>query len=449
MRPAKLQEVQNTMDTLLYDVTYSPKLFEPAIAFTTTRSNDLAGDIYKVFVNNADPELADFLYLHECGHIIFAHCKNMDQRMDKFIRAKISSAYQKVSKLFPSEKTFARCFRNLLFNMVMDFEVNSRLFSKSEWKFMQQKIKILMKNPSVKGFWPEDYGFPAGLTWNEYLNLILLDPNEFFTKYRFLKKHAEEACDFNNKQSWTQQEYEAFRKEYAEKKLSEEFLKKMKEDANDHTSSGFGIPTGDDGCSKGYAKPIHIEYETYNDKTELVHAIIKLLRIKKRRPSKRDIMYNENRRKLNTKVIVPKTTQVDKNINANLYILLDVSGSIDVNLVNDFVSTFKEVEANYKNVRFVSWNTQLVSDWKISEVNSHNYGGGTDLAPGIAYVQEKYNPSSKDVFFVISDFYDDLAAWEKSLSNMRCKKYAINWKAYHIISENPGFQDILIYNKKN
>ena len=85
MIPKKLSQVQTIMDTLSYTVHYAQDIYEPSIAYTNARTNSFAGDIYKIYVNNKDSELANFLYLHECGHIIFAHSRNMNLRLDSFL----------------------------------------------------------------------------------------------------------------------------------------------------------------------------------------------------------------------------------------------------------------------------------------------------------------------------------------------------------------------------
>jgi len=444
MTPSKLPQIQQIMDTLICDVTYSPLIFDPSVAYTSARSNNLAGDIYKIFVNDSDKELAQFLYLHECGHIVFTHCKNMNQRMDKFLLTKIASSYSKVRSIFPNETNYLKSVTSFLFNVVMDFEVNSRMFNQEEWDYMQSKLQILLNSPDTKGFWPQDYNFPPEKTWNEYLNLILQDPLEFFTKYKFLKHlAAQKSLKPGQKSQWTQKEFEDFKKEYQEKKLSTKDINDLKQTAKNHTNGDFGIPVGGEGSTKETAKPVRIDFESYKSKIELAKKVMKVLKIRTTRITKRDIMYNENRRKLNTGVIVPKTIREDTNKNARLFLLMDVSGSVDASLVNDFISTFKDLSNNYKDTRVINWSTKLVCDWKITDKNPHKYGGGTNIAPGIRYIRQQYSLKPKDILFVISDFQDNLREWQSELSLTNCKKYAINWNNYYSTTENPGFKSII------
>ena len=448
--PRKLQEVQKKMDILAYSVTYAPDIYEPSIAYTNARTNTLAGDIYRIYVNDSDKELASYLYLHECGHIIFAHSRNMNQRMNSYLQAKLEAAYKKVAHLFPVQKKFFATFTQLLFNCVMDFEVNSRLFDRDEWDYMQEKTRLFLEDPKSSGMWPEDFDLPCGLTWNEYLNLILQTPEEFLTKYRFFISDAKYRCRqadaANNIPSLTQKEFEDYKKEYAEKKISKAELEKIAEEARDHNNARFCVPIGGEGQTKEHANPVNIDFIKYNSQKELLREIKALLHLRNTRKEKRDLLYNTNRRKLNSNVIVPKTLTEERLRAPKLYLLMDVSGSVQGDLVNDFISTFKEVSSFYSSTRFITWNTCLVADWKITDPDPHKYGGGTRLAGGIKYIRNKYKPGSHDILFVISDFYDNMSEWKKELQQCCCKSYAVNWRAgyngeRHI--ENPGFRKIL------
>lgn len=435
------------MKTLVYSVSFSPKLFSPAIAYTYARTGSMCGDIFKIFVNDADSELKDFLFLHECGHIVFAHSRNMELRYNKFLNAKIKSAYKKLSKLFPVEKDFMRMFENLLMNVVMDFEVNSRLFDIEEWNFMQERVQNLLNDNTARGFWPPDYGFPCGLCWNEYLNLILLNPQEFFVKHRFLKQIDAKEKTFSGVLS--QEDYESFKKEYAAKPLSEDELKKLEDEAKQHEEATFGIPTGENGCSKAKCKPVTINFKTFTPCYELLDEVKKLLEIKTKTSERRDFMYNSNRRKFNTNVIIPKTIKDVRKEKAKLYILIDVSGSVEAEQIYSFIATFNKVAKHFKHTRIITWSTHLIDDFEISDEIPNHYGGGTFISKGIDYVNQEYSPSSNDVFFVISDFLDDLEEWRKSLNKMQCKKFAINWKPNENRNKfNPGFLNVLDVNGK-
>jgi len=476
MTPAKYDEVQATMDTLLYQVVYMKDLTEPSIAYTNARLNSTCGTIYKIFVNNSDKEFAKFLYLHECGHIIFAHAKNMNARMDAFLLSKISVAYSRLAKYFTSYDKYLEVFRNMLFNVVMDFEVNSRLFSKEEWDFMNERLEPFTGCKGAKGLWPEDYGFAPGLTWNEYLNLILMNPESFFEQIRELidenisMKEGNEADSVNGKNGQgkekqksengegfnghlSAEEYEKIKQKYKDshgnaKQFDEDELKELEKMAAEHNDASYGVPTGNmDGLSRKKNRPVTIDFDEYFSMDELLRKISRLIQVECKKNSRRDLMYNRNRRKYDSNVLIPRYVTDERHRKGNLVVLLDVSGSVDSKMVYDFVSTFREVQQNFKDTKFISWNTRLVAEWDISEPIPTQYGGGTFMAGGIQFISEKYRLKKTDTLFVISDFCDILESWEPELNKFICNKYAINWnreKPYL----NPGFQKILQYNRQ-
>lgn len=436
MRPLKYKEVKKIMDTLLNQTVYSEFITDPSIAYTNARTNEFCGTIYRVYVNNQDSELAEYLYLHECGHIIFGHAKNMDLRMDRFLQVKISAAYAKISRYFPKYDEYLKIFRTAIFNIVMDFEVNSRLFNEDEWKFMNKRVGKLLGQKGVKGLWPQDYGYAPELTWNEYLNLILMDPEKFMKQFKdFLEE--------NDKEEETEEPVEL-----GGDILSEKGLSKLSEIANEHGKGSFEVKDRA-GTRKKHlvGSRSYKSAELYTDMNSLLQDISKVLDYKVPRPGHNDILYNYNRHKYNTNVIIPKRTCREVYEPSKLFILLDVSGSINENLVYSLITTFRKLSDKYSKTVFVTWNTSLQGEWNIKEENSIKGGGGTDIAGGIEYITSKYKPSNKDVFFVMSDFVDNLDNWKKELTKMRARKYAVNWNSWYV-PENPGFKKVFVYRGK-
>lgn len=445
MKPSKYNEVQSIMDTLLYRTIYSKNLVKPSIAFTHSRTNTLCGTIYTIYLNNSDKELKDYLYMHECGHIIFSHVRNMDMRADRFLNSKLQASYSRIAKFFNNNTTDFEIFKNMLFNIVMDFEVNSRLFTQSEWDFMNERVSILTNNPGSKGMWPGDYGFPSGLTWNEYLNLILMNPEDFFTQIRKLIKNRVNKFKMENPSHITQSEYEEHLEEMKNKKLDDSEMEELKKLSQDHENATFEVPNGlMEGRTTGSYKPVHIDFKICSSYDEMLNQIIKELKINDNSFVTRDILYNSNRRKFNTNIIIPKELHKTVSIPARkLYLLFDVSGSVDAKMIFDFISTFSKIKNHFRNVQIITWNTQLVREWNINDQIQNLYGGGTNIAYGIKYVNRKYNLKNKDVLFVISDFQDNLNAWEKELTPIKANKYAINWN-FRKKCMNPGFKKVFI-----
>lgn len=177
---------------------------------------------------------------------------------------------------------------------------------------------------------------------------------------------------------------------------------------------------------------------------KLIEDISKVLDCKVLRPGHNDALYNYNRNKYSSDVLIPKRTSYEVYQPSNLYILLDVSSSVNENLVYSIIRVFREMSDKYSKTVFVTWNTDLVAEWNIKDNIIIIGGGGTNLEPGIAYIKNKYKPSEKDVFFIMSDFMDNLDGWKTELSTIKAKKYAVNWCPCYT-PENPGFKKVFAY----
>jgi|GEM_PF-6131277 len=461
MKPHLYDDVQEQMDSMLYTVNYDPDLVDPSIAFTTCQSKSLVGgQVCHLYINSTDPELAEYLFMHECGHILYGHTRSMDIRLDKYLLLKIKASFERVKQYFNNdfERYFA-CFTNFLFNIVMDFEVNSRLFSTEEWNFMQERTQRLLKDPDTRGQWPEDYGFPAGRTWNEYLNMILLDIEKFIVRFRVLELlnsmrmyrpgNGDGTDGFNGRLS--EYEYERIKNQCRSCRMLGKELKSIRQIADEHGKGRFAMPTGSmDGFSReGGFLQTKIVYTSYHGMPDLLEKVKKLLRVKKPDPCLRNQLYNINRRKYSTSVIIPKNVKYHADGKPDLYLLFDVSGSVDSTMVHDFISTFQTVRQQFKHTQIVFWSTKYEGECTLDDKIPDLYGGGTDIAEGITYMAEHYKLRARDVLFVISDFCDSMADWQKALKNVECKRYAIDWSPEEYRSTNPGFEKILKNGEKS
>ncbi len=426
MDPSKLSEVKQKMQGVLYDVEYSPDLYEPSIAYTYSRMNSLVGTVYKIFVNNKDPLFAQYLFIHECGHVIFSHAKDMELREDKFLNLKILGAYNKVKAELDEKENLLNYFRSMVYNVVMDFEVNSKLYTEEEWKFMNRRLNEFMGTKDQSGMWPEDYGFPLGLTWNEYLNLILLKPESF------IRKLGE-----GTGQSQTKE-----KRGKPEKKKNDELIARIKKLAGEHGESSFAEPSGHkEGLARDEHGSVGIDFEEYNNQEQLIRKINRVLYVSRNTPSRRDVLYNANRRKYDTQILIPKNINEIRHYKAHLFLLFDVSGSMNSSELNDLMETFNAFKTLFSDTIAVSWAENKMAEWRLGDKIPKVFGGGTYIALGIKYIRDVYGLNKNDVLFVISDFCDYLNEWTEVLETMHCKKYAINYNE-KIQPVNPGFDRI-------
>lgn len=449
MIPGKYEAVENQMQNILCETTYRKNIESPAIAYTYTRTNTLCGTIYRIFVNNTDEEFARFLYMHECGHILFGHCKNLEMKMSMYVEMKLKAGFKKIAGLFGYDvKKWYPKFQAALLNIVMDFEVNSSLFSNDEWNFMNMRLNKFFSSEKKKGMWPEDYGLPSGKTWNEYLNMILMDSEKLKSFFEQIRKQRLKSGFSAGKSEYSEAEYNELKEKIVERSCEEgpldsSELEEMVRLAEEHGGAIFSPPTGSmSGMSNLSFEPVAINYTTYRSMPDLFKKIVRLLKVRNEKKFRRHQLYNYNRRKINSNVIIPKDVMELEMTNRRLYILIDVSGSVDPKMIYDFCMTFSRMENSFKDVRFISWHTKLVQDWGLGEAVCNKYGGSTDMAKGMKYLRETYRLKNKDVFFMISDFCDNLHEWQSELSHINAEKYAINWNPEGQ-DFNPGFTKIL------
>ena len=445
MKPAKYDEVTSQMNSLLYTLYFDSRLFEPSIAYTVCSAKSVLGEIYRIYINSSDVKLTPYLYVHECGHILFGHMRCMESREDAFLKEKLQGTFHRIKKYFDCDyQKFFECFTEVIFNVVMDFEVNSRMFSAEEWEFMQERTRLLLSNDAVSGQWPLDYGFPPGRTWNEYLNMILLDIEKFILYFRIESKinHLRRCPNFNG--VLTENEYEKIKRECAHGKFSKRERDDL-EKLSKHHSNKFAVPNGNmSGHSSGdSASQTKICFQSYSGMPHLLSKIKRLLFVNRSLPSLRNQLYNTNRRKYSSNVIIPKTVKYSCPKRPNLYLLIDVSGSVDSRMVHDFFKTFQTVKNEFKHTKIVFWSHCYNGECTLEDEIPDLYGGGTNIAKGINYMKTHFEIKEKDVFFVISDFDDNLEDWQAALKDMKCRLYAINWAAWNTPPQNPGFLEIL------
>lgn len=458
MIPRKLNYILKQMSSLLCQYTFSREIYTPSIAYTLTCNSSIYGQTNHIYVNNKDKILSYYLFMHEAGHVIFDHTADIMTKIDGYLERQLCGAFKKCSKIFDEKfSDFFDFFIEALLNIVMDFEVNSRLFSHDEWIYFRRRLFEITLNPEYKGVWPEDYDLPPGKTWNEYLALIFMDPEKFFEKLHeeiqvakeVEKKLAENGgklnSDFNGE--LTALEYKAIRKNCMKnKKYSEEEKEALKKISEEHGSTEFNIPNG---CMDGYSrdnsgKPTHINFTTFEDMPDLVKKMERILLVNKKGLTLRNQMYYSNRRKYGTSIIIPKTIKHNQLKKPDLLLLFDVSGSIDSYSVHSFIETFRHFKDEFKNTKIIFWTTRFVAEMTLDDEIPDLYGGGTNIAKGISHVKNNFDLKTRDVFFIISDLCDDLTEWEKELKTMNCRKLAIDWTK-NKLNKNPGFERILKY----
>ena len=466
MALSRLEEVKNQMAKYVHTVTEDTNLVSPAPAFCLIR-DAFVGDIYKIYVNSADPELENFLYMHECGHIIFNHIDNFDKK-SLALSSRIRAAFDKYKDWFDNEDSFFNYFKQTIFNVVEDFEVNSKLFTKKEFDESCKLGAEVLGLPEFRGMWPEDYKYPIGKTWREYLTYVLDNLEPFLEKMK---------NDMNNDDNGNQENQDGNgngngngmqqpsrngkskssqkgagknknnNKQRRSKGFSPEEIEKLKKDIDNRKNSvlekvankieekiqnqklGESNDDSDYGDGHSITESIREEYYTFD---ELKKFFDKNVFNKKNIMTKRDQMYNVNRRKTgNSNLIVPRNLTREEFRADDFYVLLDVSGSVSKELIDNTINLFSDFASKFgRNSRLICWDTSLCFDKKFVDIKNYTiYGDGTNIGLGIDYVAKKYINKKRNKLFIISDFCDDLACWKRFIkSNNLNDVYGVCWE---------------------
>ena len=139
-----------------------------------------------------------------------------------------------------------------------------------------------------------------------------------------------------------------------------------------------------------------------------------------KREMRKDVMWNYNRG-INRKVIAPSIkSKVTMSTDPKLVFLIDISGSMDTDLIDRILNTIAHKMRHLGTGRglkydVISWSTELGEHIKDIDprkgVPHIRYGGGTRMARGMKYFRENYDTNA--TLILISDFCDYLEEWHR------------------------------------
>lgn len=144
---------------------------------------------------------------------------------------------------------------------------------------------------------------------------------------------------------------------------------------------------------------------------------------------KQDPLYNYNRGKCGHNGVMRMRTTVQQVYRpGNLIAVIDVSGSVQIDLVKALLNELKKYRRNFGyRSRIILWDTDLVDDIEFKNFDDKIHcGGGTEIASGIAYAK-KYLKTDADKLFIISDFEDYLDRWVTEIETLKSDVFGICW----------------------
>ena len=384
-------------------------------------------------------------WMHEIGHILLGHL-NFEDKTNSQVFNKLMGTWKSFSKYISftpeNENQTMLSLINLLKNYAMDMEVNSKIFDKDEEAFLiedmnqaiYKKLSYIVKNRLegwseinrrlerfnyqkrhnskailVTPLFAENYNFPRGLSWRQYIDLIILAPDMFMPQI----------CE----KLRTEQE------EFIEKtgKIPAEVIIKAAKNQDmvlaEVLSAGKRKGKGK-GSGKGFGKTCSFAIHKLGPE---VRSFITERALDKTEDSRTDYLYLANRGKSDG-ILRGKSVEHSDYTPGNIYVIVDTSGSVETERLAQLLGLFSEIKSSVgQQSKVIFWDTDLQRiDSLCDGINAIPLGRGTDIAPAISYTVGRFC-SENDKIFIISDYYDCLDKWLTEVKKLRCPCYGICW----------------------
>lgn len=432
------------------------------------RSRNTTG-VYEVYVNpNIPYECREPLELHEFGHVIFTHMSLLENQR-KILVQKIMSYWNRFEKhiednVLETKEDIQKASKivcDAILNIAMDYEVNSKLFTDDEWKtfveYIQwasikaaadapnttkeelEKIIEWLDNKSedkdllFHPCWPEDEGFPKGLDYRQYIDLMLMRPdNAMDAIKKALGKTDSGSGDGNGSGSGKGNHGGKISKSDLERILKEqndannEASNDAKEDAEkqDDAEQGTSSNAARDKLNQSGWSPnghsVDKRIYDYKNSKALGRKILNEIINKQVLMCRQDNLYYYNRQKYNSNLLISKMRSEDLYRPGNIYLLVDCSCSIGSDVIEAIIGVVKNISKKCgPHSRIIWWDTALAGDYPLKELKGPTHCGGTAISHGIHYVSEKYLKRSNDKLIVLSDYEDSLHMWYDELEKIR------------------------------
>lgn len=464
VKPKKYDEVLQELNTFVYTLDEQEDLFEPSVAYCYRNVNKLAGTHYRIFVNSKNKELEQFLLMHEAGHILFRHSAPETLLDFDILKPKIIACYDTLKKYIggSDEKEIYNYFNKFLFNIVTDWEVNSKYFDWDEFCFLEKLTQDFLEAENITGrenvqlLYPTRSNFPVGLTANEYLTLILQNPEEFFKNFENSKGNGEDenegeggedesqsgnqSGDSNSKNSKSKNgdssnqsdkdsdgigdQVKKILKGISQEEKKENARKARERKERIANGKNFDRDLGDCGDE------VFCDCDDWSDYKTLEKKILNLLNEKIISNNKRDISFYYNRNKYNSDICFVRNRHQEKNVISSMTVLLDVSGSIDEEKAVAFCNIFKDIAKKInKKCEIILWSESFKSRFFSNQEFNLNLGGGTNIGKGLKFLTET-NLLPNTTLFVVSDFEDNLDDW---IGIWKKKMFGVCWGTKEII----------------
>jgi hypothetical protein len=406
---------------------------------------------YRIFLNPVATEIErKFMDLHEKGHVVGNHM-NVGPNREHFKKA-IAAEFHKITQYFAdttlknkSEDELVDFLYWKFANIAQDMEINSMQFSK-DWsgvakitmarvanevnlnlaktgKKQKQIIAGLMREietgQSQYFCHPENYeGLAYELDWIMYMEYLIQHIEET------VQKIAVAAAGGHGKASGKGGINDGDVKEESEQNHGEEPNTDWDEEVED-TEDDF--EEGGHGAGPSHNTVVK-EAQGVSSMEDLAKIIQKHSYSHEKRYLHTDVLYNSNRAKQNG-VVIPRRQFIRKVYPGAMQFLVDVSGSVNIGLVESAIKTISEtVSFDKKRSHVVCWDTALCADFTLDEPIKIPRGGDNMCSLGMRYIIQNYIKRPDDKIFWISDYGDYLRKIMNEAKKAHCYKASIGYR---------------------
>lgn len=483
--------------------------------------------VYQVVTSPMGKEYTDFrILMHEYGHIYLGHLDGLHEDLDKALASTINQHRQELIDyinescgITTGDKLIERviddpALNHSLHNIAMDMEINSNILSEEDIDEMEHditdvldpdgtrfkkadelekalesdasasdalkgeaknKIDQLRNEAMVKLIHPCRYHlpdgspFPSGLTYSEYLMLIVKYLDQFVKMLINIQKGGNgdtsqvsqgelsqalsgdgsgggqslddlmDSCGMSAGQGgkMSQDQTADTDSPYKSKGSSDgnsgsgdssktgDHGSESRDQADENRENGSVYKSGSQGRSETGGSDGVRDTQKHVDSVDMaIDTVMQNYKSKViTRIDKKDMTYMWNRG-INRSVLTPHILhKIDTDHNPKFVFMIDISGSMDTRLIDRILTT---ISAKVKKINpsltydVITWNTHLgehLKDIKAKDIPPKiHYGGGTTLARGIKYFKENYGKEA--IFIIISDFEDCLEDWHEEEKTM-------------------------------
>ena len=331
-------------------------------------------------------EVEDVVLLHEIGHCYFGH--NDINITDELHLIKSMCEGEKLP--FSAIMAYGGPMRFL--NIAMDLEVNSKLLTRGNVK--------TMKDFGFEILTPQGQGLEVGDSYRSYylplLRLIKLDKSKISSMKNAtgddLSNEAPLTGDKDIDDALMREGYidGTARSTNSSNKVKETTVSKEKQEIEQGRDVSKDSVVGRPGTSNATTSQIDISVKKNTSKEleaflkSIVHSSIEYSRDSMR-------LWNRGTRERSSGIIYNSYKQIPQKKKQKLGILVDVSGSMNIESIKSAAQTLKSC-ANLlaRDSSFITWNTEKSEEFLLTNIpESIKTGGGTDMVKGIEYLRDK------------------------------------------------------------